>query len=228
LEDLGAVEALKSIGSAPYNFVHLFLKSKGKYLFHEFTNKIKSDKGKSLIERPYNPVGSPYGFTEADWIFTTMRRENRDTLYVIFGLQYESKYYQAEKLIENIKSHFKDSISIYEKRYTEKVTLEFEKLEAEYGGHVFNSIASKIIGSDIAVFEASDLNPNVMIELGVALTWGISVLPLRDKTSPDLPSDISGQTWVKYESSGDKILDSNFSKKLDTMIERAIRKKGKK
>jgi len=42
-------------------------------------------------------------------------------------------------------------------------------LSAGYGRHLFNEIASDIISADIAVFEASDLNANVMIEIGVAL-----------------------------------------------------------
>jgi hypothetical protein len=51
---------------------------------------------------------------------------------------------------------------------------------------------------DIAVFDVSDLNPNVMIEIGVALTWGIRMLLIRENGSPTPPSDISGQTWAKY------------------------------
>ena len=64
-----------------------------------------------------------------------------------------------------------------------------------------------------------------MIELGVALTWGIRVLPLREKSSPKPPTDISGQTWIEYEKSGEKIIDEEFPKKLEKMIERAISKK---
>jgi hypothetical protein len=69
---------------------------------------------------------------------------------------------------------------MYNKKLSkEKITLQFEKLTAGYGEHLFNTIVRSIIGSDIAVFEVSDQNPNVMIELGVALTWGVRVLPLR-------------------------------------------------
>ncbi|MDD1696306.1 MAG: hypothetical protein LUQ54_05355, partial [Methanoregula sp.] len=76
--------------------------------------------------------------------------------------------------------------------------------------HLFNTIAANIIGSDVAIFDTSNNNPNVMIELGVSLTWGIRVLPIREQTSPDKPSDISGQTWIK------------FPKKLELMMARAI------
>lgn len=43
----------------------------------------------------------------------------------------------------------------------------------------FNEIARDVISADIAVFETSDQNSNVMIEMGVALTWGRRVLPIN-------------------------------------------------
>jgi len=107
----------------------------------------------------------------------------------------------------------------------EKIEMKFEKLTAGYGEHLFNTITRSIIGSDIAVFEISNQNPNVMIELGVALTWGVRVLPIREKSNPTPPSDISGQTWITYENSGEKILDGEFYKKLEKTRERAISKK---
>ena len=51
------------------------------------------------------------------------------------------------------------------------------------------------LASDIAVVETSDLNSNVMIEMGVALTWGTRVPPIRRHDAPPPPSDISGQVW---------------------------------
>ena len=78
----------------------------------------------------------------------------------------------------------------------------------------------------LAVFEVSGSNPNVMIELGVALTWGVRVLPLREEHSPLLPSDISGQTWVAHSKSGEEILDDDFQRKLLVMVQRAIEKGG--
>lgn len=232
LEDLGAVDVIKWLGTAPYNFGAVMVNSRGKYLYHEIkkkTDKVKKEDEKKLLpERPVNPVGSPYGFTDDDWEFVSLRKEDRSTLNVVFGLQYESEYYDTSQLINNIKGHFQKAVKMYnEKHPREKITLQFEKLTAGYGEHLFNTIARSIIGSDIAVFEISDQNPNVMIELGVALTWGIRVLPLREKSSPKPPADISGQTWIEYEESGAKIIDEEFHKKLEKMIERAISKKGR-
>lgn len=227
---LGSVEVIRGLGTEPYTFGAIMVNSRGKFLYHEMkkrTDEVEKEKEKKLLpERPVNPVGSPYGFTDDDWEYVSLRREDRSTLNVVFGLQYESEYYNTDQLINNIKNYFQKAVEMYNKKLSkEKITLQFEKLTAGYGEHLFNTIARSIIGSDIAVFEVSDQNPNVMIELGVALTWGVRVLPLREKKSPNPPTDISGQTWIEYEESGGKIIDEEFHKKLEKMIERAISKK---
>lgn len=231
LEDLGALDVLKWFGTAPYKFGVVMVNSRGKYLYYEMKKKIseagKREGGELLPQRPINPVGSPYGFTDADWKYVSSMREDRSTLNVVFGLQFESNYYCTDQLIENIKQHFQKAVDAYnDKHSAEKITIQFKKLAGGYGGHLFNEIARDIIGSDIAVFEVSDQNPNVMIELGVALTWGVRVLPLREKNSPKPPTDISGQTWIEYEEAGKKIVDEEFLQKLESTIEQAISKKG--
>ena len=231
LESLGAIDVLKFLGTAPYKFGTVMVNSRGRYLYNEIkkkTDELGKDEGEKLLpKRPINPVGSPYGFTGDDWEFVSLRKENRRTLNVVFGLQYQSDDYNTEQLINNIKGHFQKTVEMYnEKHPNEKITLQFEKLAGGYGEHLFNAIARSIIGSDIAVFEVSDQNPNVMIELGVALTWGVRVLPIRAKNSSKPPTDISGQTWIEYDESGKKIMDEEFHKKLEKMIERAISKKG--
>jgi predicted nucleotide-binding protein len=61
--------------------------------------------------------------------------------------------------------------------------------------------------------------------MGVALTWGNRVIPIREEAAPDLPSDISGRTWIKYRNSMDSVLDDQFDRKLSELVKRAIRKK---
>lgn len=70
------------------------------------------------------------------------------------------------------------------------------------------------------------MNPNVMVELGVALTWGVRVLPIKAEGRPLPPSDISGQTWADYRESAMSFADTEHSEKLVRMVERAVRKKG--
>jgi len=230
LEELGAVDVQKFLGTHPYDFGIVMVNARGRYLYHEMQEKekeVKESEGKKLLpERPINPVGSPYGFTDEDWEFVSLRKRDKRTLYVVFGLKYESEYYKTDLLLDNIKGFFEQAVKSYNEKFPKnQVKLDFEKLTAGLGEHLFNAIARDIIGADIAVFEASDHNPNVMIELGVALTWGVRVLPLRETKSPILPSDISGQTWITHEDSGGKILEEKFVAKLENMIERAIAKK---
>ena len=105
--------------------------------------------------------------------------------------------------------------------------MEFKPLAAGYGEHLFNEIARDIISADIAVFEAPDLNSNVMVEMGVALTWGVRVLPIKAAGRPKPPSDVSGHTWADYEDSASRFCDPDHQSKVVHMIQRAIRKKGK-
>jgi hypothetical protein len=106
-----------------------------------------------------------------------------------------------------------------------KVALDYRPLKGGYGGHLFNEIARDIISADIAVFDTSDLNPNVMVELGVALTWGTLVLPIREETTSGPPSDISGQTWATYSKSGSIWTERDHQAKLVALVLRAVREK---
>ncbi len=231
LHSIGAVEVIKALGTAPFMFAALFLQSRGRFLYHEIRNKLDSASVQDesfLPARPFNPIGSPYGFTEDDWDTVSIRKEDDSVLYVVLGKQFQSKFYDSGSLDRNIRAHFQDAVQQYNRiNNSAKITLEFEALAAGFGEHLFNDIARSIIGSDIAVFESSDLNPNVMLEMGVALTWGIRVLPIKNEGRPNPPSDISGQTWVEHKDSGATILDDKFDRKLVKMIERVMQRKGR-
>ena len=116
-------------------------------------------------------------------------------MYVVLGYKFISDHYDSERLKTNIEIMFRMAVDEYISRQGSlPVDLEFRPLEAAYGEHVFKQIARDIISCDIAVFETSDLAPNVMLEMGVALTWGVRVLPIKNEKLPPPPSDISGQT----------------------------------
>ncbi len=65
-----------------------------------------------------------------------------------------------------------------------------------------------------------------MLEMGVALTWGIRVLPIKVHGSKKPPSDISGHTWADYLDSGSRFVDADHDRKMFRMVERAARKRG--
>jgi hypothetical protein len=102
-----------------------------------------------------------------------------------------------------------------------RVQLSLVKLNGE---HLFNKIARDIVSADIAVFETSDSNVNVALEMDVALTWVFSVLPIKKKGRPNPPSDISGQTWADYTDNASSFEDLDHESKLVQMIARTVRR----
>jgi hypothetical protein len=234
LESIGAIKVFKYIGTAPYDFGDVELKARGKYIYHEIIAERESKETKAqegsvtLPVRPLNPIGSPYGFTEDDWDIVALHKEDAKTLYVVIGMQFESSFYDSDTLKGNVQATFQNAVKQYNEHYQDsRIELHFEWLSAGLGEHLFNEIARNIIGADIAVFEISDLNPNVMLEMGVALTWGVRVLPFKRKGTPKPPSDISGQTWIEYEDSAARVIDNKFDRKLVKMIERILAGKRK-
>ena len=226
LEESGYVDLLKVMGTAPYMFRDATLTSRGRFEYERATREAEIEPTQSQITRPISPVGSPYGFSDEDWEFVTERKSRPGQLIIVMGYQFNSENYQTETLVDNIRSSFSDAVEESNSiAGNPEVELDFQALAAGYGEHLFNDIARSIIASDIAVFETSDLNPNVMLEMGVALTWGVRVLPIKLRGRPSPPSDISGQTWAEYQDNGASFIDPDHTRKLFHMVERAARKK---
>ena len=171
-------------------------------------------------------AGSPFGFKHEDFETIGFRRSQVDVLHVVFGHQFESPHYNSEQLKKQVESWFNRALDWYVKNVpsAHKATLEFRSLGAGYGEHLFNQIARDIAAADIAVFDTSDLNPNVMIELGMAIMAGVRVLTIREQGCPWPPSDIQGLTWFEHADSGAKISDDK-REEIGKLIERALRAK---
>lgn len=252
LHNSGLVHWMRWMGTTPYKFGQVKVTSRGKYeaerrkALEESTLEVKplypereptnlSDL-LTLIERfiasvrttmPPAPTGSPYGFEAIDWEVVARRKSERNTLYVVLGCKFKSQHYKTEDLIIGVERMFEQTVQSYnEKNPEEAISLEFVPLHAGYGEHLFNEIARDIISSDIAVFEISDLAPNVFLEIGVALTWGSSVFLIKNEVCPPPPSDISGHTYADYRVSAHYFADPGHKEKLYRMVERVIRKKG--
>ena len=146
-------------------------------------------------------------------------------MIVAFGHAHESRYFHSERLRAAIAVEFQRALTAALPHIGRDVTLDFRVLEAGFGGHLFNQIARDIIASDIAVFETSDLNSNVMIEMGVALTWGTRVHPIRRHDAQEPPSDISGQTWETYDADGSAWKEEGHGRRLAKMVEMASKRK---
>jgi hypothetical protein len=224
------VERLQTLDTAPYDFATVTITARGRYELERMVSQeqARGAEAQTLSLLPPTPVGSPFGFTDQDWETVVERKSRRGELRVVLGRQFESSHYDRDALEANIKGMFQKAVEDYNKQPGAiQVTLDFQPLQAGYGGHLFNEIARDIISADIAIFETSDLNPNVMIEMGVALTWGVRVLPIKKEGCQKPPSDISGQTWADYRNNGAEFPNPHHFEKLISMIDRAARKKGK-
>jgi len=227
LVEAGLTNWLRTFGTAPFDFGRVGITPRGRYEFERKSREEHDRRGPGpTVPRPPVPVGSPFGFTEQDWETVVKRKARVDILYVVLGYQFKSEHYKSDRLKENVRSMFRSAIDQYTKRSDAvPVSLDYGALSAGYAEHLFNKIARDIISADIAVFETSDLNPNVMLEMGVALTWDVRVLPIKRQGQPEPPSDISGQTWANYTDSAATFTDPDHSAKLIGIIDRAARKK---
>jgi len=240
LVDSGYVEWRQYLGTSPFRFGQIWITPMGRYEYDRaFTQAPKgsgdgavSSNQPAVVEmasKPPVPVGSPYGFQDHDWEVLAARKDEADSIYVVLGYQFCSDHYDSERLRLNVEATVRKAVASYNQLPDAlEVTLHFSPLAAGYGEHLFNEIARDVIGADIAIFETSDLNPNVMIEMGVALTWGVRVLPIKLEGRSTPPTDISGQTWADYRDSAASFVDSEHDSKLLRMVERAARKKGRR
>jgi hypothetical protein len=230
----GYLDGLDWMGTAPYDFGQVRATALGRFE-HQRTQASDPVReaaddfaGRSRLDRLPVPIGSPYGFTDQDWEYVARERSRSDQLKVVLGYQFASEWYDSQSLVQNLEGHLKTALAEYNDkwRHDPRIQLVFNPLSAGYGEHLFNDIAREIISSDVAIFETSDANPNVMIEMGVALTWGTRVLPIKMQGREKPPSDISGQTWVDYRDSAIELIESDYRAKLTALVERAHRRKG--
>lgn len=242
LEQSGYIDWVRYLGTEPYDFDRVWVTPLGRYEAERAQSVLAQPldlKGVAKkagepgsggnVSLPPTPIGSPYGFNDEDWELIASHKAATDHLTVVMGYQFVSAHYDSDALQKNMAAHLQRAVDAYNKQAGAfHASLDFRALAAGYGEHLFNEIARDIISADIAIFETSDLNPNVMLELGVALTWGVRVLPIKVTTQPKPPSDISGQTWADYENHGERFLDPDHDKKLIRMVERAMRKKGRR
>lgn len=228
LLEAGFVEWLQTLGTGPYDFNVVWITARGRYELERMANQPETERSEAVqVVKPPSPVGSPFGFTDIDWEIVADRKLKKDTLYVVLGFQFESDFYDSDQLVANVQAMFERATEEYNLLPgSVQIAVDFHALRAGYGEHLFNEIARDIISADIAVFETSNLNPNVMVELGVALTWGVRVLPIKREGQPTPPSDISGQTWVEHRDSATTFVNPGHHQQLVRMIERAARKKG--
>ena len=123
-------------------------------------------RGRLAIIRYLMHAGSPYGCTDQDWEYIYTRRQEQDSLRVVFGYHLNSENCDSTRLVENLENEFSGAVEQYNSMPgNDRISLDFQELRAGYGEHLFNHIVRDIISSDVAIFETSNLNPNVMMEM---------------------------------------------------------------
>ena len=108
---------------------------------------------------------------------------------------------------------YRKVFSALEKAFDVKFIFADEKIT---NMHILQKIISFIRGSDFSLFDISAWNPNVTLELGIALAssddWYICFNP--DKTDiKEVPSDIRGLDRIQYQSF------SEFEDKLSILLD---------
>jgi hypothetical protein len=194
LVNSGFAKWIQTFGTAPYDFNAAIITSRGRYEHQRLEADAEQVAARPSFEDagsirtamfPPAPAGSPYGFTDKDWKAISQRKHQSAVLYAVLGHQFDSEHFDRASLRRNVEGMLDRAVETYNSTPDRaQLTLDFQALGAGYGEHLFNEIARGIIGSDIAIFETSDMNPNVMLEMGVALTWGIKVLPIKLQGSP--------------------------------------------
>jgi hypothetical protein len=91
---------------------------------------------------------------------------------------------------------------------------------------IMQDIWKSICEARIIIADMSNLNPNVMYELGIAHTIGKETILLYQKTNQELrfPFDLSHIRRIEYENTmtGAKALESNLSLTLDNVLSNQV------
>lgn len=124
-------------------------------------------------------------------------RTKKRKLKVFVGYQIESEYHDTEDLKEAI---FKAK-EIVEENFS-NIDLEIKFGEFGAGKVLFNEVLSAIKDCEIAIFDISENNPNVLIEVGLAYGNNKQVILLKNESSKErfkVSSDISAFIYVPYK-----------------------------
>ena len=122
-----------------------------------------------------------------------MKGRRKSKIFV--GYQTRSRYRRLAKLKEAI-NKVKDNVE-----QKENVNLEIQYGEFPAGEFLFSKVFNSIRECEIAIFDISENNANVLIEVGMALGTSKCVLLLKNKLSSKrykVPSDISAFIYIPY------------------------------
>ena len=150
---------------------------------------------------------------------------------VFIGYSWDGKANEDEhwkNFLQPVFNRYKDK---FEERFAEYgMKLSVQRLRGTHAGRVFDDILGKIASADILVFDIADresgenskskskstpkaiFNPNVMMELGIALALKKDVfLMVRDDAFASVPSDLKGFLYTVYKKEDSNLATSRIS-----------------
>jgi len=110
-----------------------------------------------------------------------------------------------------IEGHWKDVQEILKGFLKEITNYDFECEMVSYSKEVnliHSNIVKNLYESDLVICDISGLNPNVMLEMGIRLTFDKPIIVIKDKET-DYPFDIKPLEYIPYSR------DLNYTKMLE-------------
>jgi hypothetical protein len=151
-----------------------------------------------------------------------MERRNDPSLRIVFGYQFSSDFYDTALLVSNLEAALaraaRELNETREQAGEVPITYHFKTLSASRSGSLFCDICMDIQSSDIAFFEVSNRNPNVMLEYGLAIGSNTILIPLRDEQSQVLPTHLQGIRWYSYRDNGMSLTEAPFVSSLRVIL----------
>lgn len=127
----------------------------------------------------------------------------RRAMEVFAGYQFDSDYFNRSELDDAIAWACDTAATDISRK--QEVDLKYTPVDVTPGNVLLRELKSLISASSICIFEASDLNSNVFIELGLALAFEKPIVVLVNSSALRkirLPSDISGIVYCEYPDMG--------------------------
>lgn len=129
---------------------------------------------------------------------------------IFTGFQFSSEYYNTMSLKKGITESLK-SLGI-------KPFFADEHAKSE---HITCKLCEKMQRVNFCIFDLSDLNPNVILELGIAYGFGKRVVIIKNKKSlKKIPSDLQGIERIEYEDPLD--LREKISNLIPNLMEKEL------
>lgn len=145
---------------------------------------------------------------------------------VFIGYQFRSSRFkrtEIDKILIEAFSKAESDINL-NKSVADKIKIRPKLQYLLSGKAISNQILSKISAADLCIFELSDLNPNVMLELGYALgrTKPCIFLQHEDEEISKIPSDLSGVYMLRYN---DDTLDAKIGYEVYQHVNNVLEKR---